>query len=180
MRFLYYGIIFISLIQACQPKNVQSEWPQPLEVLKTSAGPIAVYDYEHIEPLFQRNNDTTYVINFWATWCKPCVEELPAFQQLDKEYKGRKVKVLLVSLDMKDDKVAERLGKFIQKKDLKSTVVFLDDPDANSWITKVDPNWSGAIPATLIYNVEKRRFFEKSFDYETLSKELEEVMGLEQ
>jgi hypothetical protein len=81
------------------------------------------------------------------------------------------VKVLLVSLDM-HKMVESRLIPFIKEKNLQSDVVLLRDPDANSWIGKVDKNWSGAIPATVIYRNDKRNFYEKSFTYEELEKEV--------
>jgi thiol-disulfide isomerase/thioredoxin len=54
-----------------------------------------------VDPFFKRisSTDTIYVVNFWATWCKPCVEELPIFDSLNLEVKGQAIKVLLVNLD---------------------------------------------------------------------------------
>lgn len=135
-----------------------------------SVGNIPVYDFKGFEPLLHINNDTTYVVNFWATWCKPCVAELPYFEQLNEQYKNQKVKVLLVSLDF-STQIEKKLNPFLERKQLKSEVVVLDDPDANGWIDKVDPKWSGAIPATVIYQGDKRAFYEESFEhYEDLEK----------
>ncbi len=135
-----------------------------------SVGNIPVYDFKSFEHLLHINNDTTYVVNFWATWCKPCVAELPYFEQLREQYKNQKVKILLVSLDF-STQIEKKLIPFLEKRALKSTVVVLDDPDANGWIDKVDPKWSGAIPATVIYRGNKRSFYEQSFEhYEDLEK----------
>lgn len=131
-------------------------------------GNIPVHDFKSFEPLLYLNNDTTYVVNFWATWCKPCVAELPYFEKLQEEYKDKKVKVLLVSLDF-STQIEKKLVPFMEKRKLKSEVIVLDDPDANGWIDKVNPKWSGAIPATVIYQGKKRGFFEQSFEnYEDL------------
>src|SRR5690606_7705667 len=65
-----------------------------------------------------RNKDTFYVINFWATWCGPCVKELPEFDALREDIKDRPVKILLVSLDFKED-YPKKLRHFIKKKRLK-------------------------------------------------------------
>ena len=115
------------------------------------------------------SNDTFYVVNFWATWCIPCVQELPYFEQLLKKYKSEKMKVILVSLDFRKQ-VAKSLIPFMQKKNLQSQVVLLDDKNANTWINLVDSSWSGALPATLILNKKQRLFFEKSFNFEELEK----------
>ncbi|MFK7809135.1 MAG: TlpA family protein disulfide reductase [Saprospiraceae bacterium] len=141
-----------------------------------NVGNIPVYDFESFEPLLHINNDTTYIVNFWATWCKPCVAELPYFEQLHENYKNEKVKVLLVSLDF-SSVIEKKLIPFINKRNLKPEVVVLDDPNSNKWIDKVDPEWSGAIPATVIYQGKKRGFFERSFEkYEDLVEVMEGVL----
>jgi thiol-disulfide isomerase/thioredoxin len=133
-----------------------------------------VYNFKQLEPLLNQKNDTTYVINFWATWCKPCIEEMPAFNQLHKNYSDKKLRVILVSLDFgKDYQV--RVKNFAERHSLKPTIVILDDPNSNAWIDKVSPEWSGALPATLIFNKNKRLFFEQSFTYEELEKEVKKV-----
>ena len=128
---------------------------------------IEVVDFNQLQPRLTVENDTTYVVNFWATWCLPCVKEMPAFQQLHNEYANKKVKVLLVSLDFVKH-IDARLIPFIEKYKLTPEVIVLNDPDANSWIDKVSPDWSGALPATLIFNKNFRSFYEQGFDYASL------------
>ena len=124
----------------------------------------------------QSKNDTTYVINFWATWCKPCVEELPYFIELYNNYQGEKVKLILVSLDFKKQ-IDKKLIPFIEKHNLQPEVVVLTDPDANSWIPKIADEWSGAIPATLVYNKNNRSFYEQSFEsFEELNSILKSIL----
>jgi thiol-disulfide isomerase/thioredoxin len=80
--------------------------------------------------------DTIYVINFWATWCKPCVEELPALEKLNQMYGGRsRVKVLLVNLDSKKN-MDTRILPFIRSKELKSKVLFTDVVELNQRLGK--------------------------------------------
>lgn len=130
-----------------------------------------IYDFDGLEPLLHREDDHTYIINFWATWCKPCLEELPYFEQVLEEQKNNKVKIILVSLDM-PHMWKSNLEPYVAKKGIKSEVVILDDPKQNDWIPKVSEEWGGAIPATLIYNKDKREFYEKGFTYEELNTEL--------
>ncbi len=126
-------------------------------------------NYAELEPYLHKQNDTCYVINFWATWCAPCVAELPYFELLNERYKLQPVKVILVSLDFPRHKES-RLLPFIDKHQLKSEVFFLNDPNANEWINSIDPEWSGAIPYTLIYKKKQRFYYEQSFTYEELEK----------
>jgi thiol-disulfide isomerase/thioredoxin len=123
---------------------------------------VPVVDYQKLKPLLHQTNDTTYVVNFWATWCAPCVKELPYFEALRDKYKDDKVKVILVSLDFKKQ-LETKLYPFLKKKQLKSDVVVLYDSDSNFWINDISESWSGAIPATLVYKNESRSFYEKSF-----------------
>ena len=168
-------ICSLALVISCKKNTEASEtkYPKPLKVYNAGGISVDSYDYISFEKLLKFQNDTTYVVNFWATWCMPCVAELPNFEKLNTEYKDRKIKVILVSLDM-SKQVESNLLPFIKKKNLQSKIVFLNDPDANSWISKVDSSWSGAIPATVIYNKNKRKFYEQSFTFESLEKEIKQ------
>ncbi len=135
-----------------------------------------IYDFEGLEPLLNKKDDKTYVINFWATWCKPCIAELPYFEQTYAEQKDNGVELILVNLDM-PSMWEKRLVPFVKEKDLKGKVVILDDPKMNDWIPKIDPDWGGGIPATLIYNSDKRDFFERQFTYEELNQELQNFIN---
>ena len=128
--------------------------------------------FEHFKPYLDKSNDSVYVINFWATWCKPCIEEMPFFESAIDRFKEDPVRVLFVSLDFKNQ-INSKLIPFLRERNWKSQVVVLDAPNANSWIDKVEPTWSGAIPATLIYKNGQRSFHEKQFEDHT---ELESII----
>lgn len=122
---------------------------------------IPVYNFNDLEPLLYTNKDKIYIVNFWAMWCAPCVKELPYLQQL--QAKNPDIEILLVSLDFPKD-IDTKLKPFLKERNIISKVVLLDDPDANSWIDKINPEWSGAIPFTIIFNNETRKFYERSFE----------------
>lgn len=109
------------------------------------------------------------IVNFWSTWCVPCVEELPEFEKMNADYNMKKVKVVLVNLDF-NSKVKTNVEPFVQKKNLKSILYHLTDTDANTWIDKIDDSWSGSIPATVIYEPEGKKIFfnEGKVTYEQL------------
>ncbi len=135
---------------------------------KTPSSKVPVYTkFADFEPLLHQNNDTTYVINFWATWCKPCVAELPFFDALETDFKNEKLKVILVSMDF-ENRVQNGVIPFIKERNIKSKVVVLDAPAQHNWIPKIDKNWSGAIPATYIYKGKKSKFYEQSFTKQEL------------
>ncbi|MEC8831200.1 MAG: TlpA disulfide reductase family protein [Bacteroidota bacterium] len=135
-----------------------------------------VYDFEEFEPMLHRNDGNTYIVNFWATWCKPCLEEMPFFERINAAYKNHNVKVVLVNLDM-PHMWKKRLEPYVENKDIASEVVILDDPKQKEWIPKVSADWSGGIPATLIYNKDKRAFYEHGFSFEQLDAEVNKFIG---
>ena len=167
MKNLFYCVVIL-LFVSCKKDSKKV-------VPRVSAQTIKMLNYEELAPYLHRSDDKTYVVNFWATWCKPCVEELPAFEKLYDEYKNKNVEVLLVSLDFKKQ-VETRLKPFIKKHNLQPTVILLDDAKENVWIPKISETWSGAIPATLIYNKDKRTFYEQSFEYEQLLTEVNKFL----
>ncbi|GAA4931835.1 hypothetical protein GCM10023314_00050 [Algibacter agarivorans] len=134
---------------------------------------LEVYDYAGLEKFLNKKDDKIYVINFWATWCAPCVKELPYFEKLNENYNNENVEVILVSLDF-PHLYDKKLKPFIAKRALKSKIIALNDSNENEWISKIDESWSGSIPATIIYNKNERKFFEKSFTYEELENEVKQ------
>ncbi|MBC5833547.1 TlpA family protein disulfide reductase [Flavobacterium sp. F372] len=116
--------------------------------------------FDELSTYIKENNSKPLVINFWATWCAPCVKELPYFEKLNQE--NANVKVILVSLDF-EKQVESKLKPFLKKIKYTSTSIYLADKDYNSWLPKIDKNWSGSIPATLIINQDKKVFVENDF-----------------
>lgn len=140
-----------------------------LGIKTTTAQNIQLVDREWVTAMGQNKSDTVYVINFWATWCKPCIEELPHFEKLNSAYQHQKVKVILVSCDF-TKQLDSRVVPFVKNKNLKSDVRFMNETDPNTWIDRVDPQFSGAIPATLILKGSSnfRTFKEGETNYEEL------------
>jgi thiol-disulfide isomerase/thioredoxin len=123
---------------------------------------ILIVNFEEYQEYLKEFGNRTLIINFWATWCIPCVEEMPYFERVTSKYDSDEVQVILVSLDF-TNQIKTNLIPFIEKNKLKSKVILLDDPDVNTWIDKINPEWSGAIPATMIKKGNKEAFYEKSF-----------------
>ena len=104
-----------------------------------------------------KNNDTLYVVNFWATWCMPCVKELPYFEEANAKLKGQKIKFIYVS--MNSAKEVAQVNSFINQKQIKADVYLLNAGNPNIWIDQIDSSWSGAIPATIMYKHGKTAMF---------------------
>ncbi len=130
---------------------------------------IPIMNYEQLEEHLAKEEEKVQLVNYWATWCKPCIEELPDFLKLHEELSDKNFELVLVSLDF-SNQIEKRVIPFIEKHNIKAKVIVLDDPDANSWINKVDPSWDGAIPVSLIYHKGKKEFYNGTLNYEQLSK----------
>jgi len=120
-----------------------------LSVIK--AQDVPVIKYEELFSKIEKPSDELFVVNFWATWCGPCVEEMPLFVEAYEKYKDNSnFKMVLVSLDR--SKQLDKVKQFIKDYNIKADVVLLDDNKRmNEWIPKVNSSWSGNIPVTAFY-----------------------------
>jgi thiol-disulfide isomerase/thioredoxin len=116
----------------------------------------AVYKIDDLLKRIHNKSDTIYVVNFWATWCKPCVQELPDFENFTRQNKPARVKVLLVSLDFKED-MDQKLVPFLQSTGYTSEVVLLDETNGEIFINKIHKSWSGVIPSTYFTTKNKKK-----------------------
>ena len=136
---------------------------------------IEVVDFDGLYSKIDLSVDKTYVINFWATWCAPCIKELPHFEEANKELKDKNTEVILVSLDF-PSQIESKLKPYLKKNKIKSKVILLDDSKMNTWVPKVYEYWDGGIPATLIVNSSNYNFYPKSFKKEELFTEINKVL----
>jgi thiol-disulfide isomerase/thioredoxin len=124
---------------------------------------VKVVKWPVLQAYLNKKEDKVRVINFWATWCKPCMEELPHFEKMQRQYKGKNMEFLLVSLDQASMK--NKVEASLRKNNITANVMLLDEVDFNQWINSIDSTWTGSIPATLILtkNNTHKQFYEKQF-----------------
>src|SRR4051812_38564470 len=136
----------------------------------TVAQTIPAWKITDLEAYIQKSN-TPIIINFWATFCIPCLKEIPYFEETVKTYKKDSVKILLVSLDMKEQ-YPKDIKAMMEKRKFASSSVWLNEIDADYFCPKVDSAWSGALPSTLFVNNKKgyHKFFEEQIPKEKLEK----------
>lgn len=138
--------------------------------------PIRIIKYPELRQILDQTSDSTVlVVNFWATWCAPCVAEIPHFERIGALYASRGVKVILVSLDAASQ-LKKKVEPFVAGKGIRSAeVLLLDERDYAAWIDKVSPEWSGALPFTLIIDTNSRirKGFERPLTLAELETELQ-------
>ena len=142
---------------------------------KSSKDTIEVVDFDGLYSKIDLSVEKTYVINFWATWCAPCVKELPYFEEVNKEFKDKNTEVILVSLDF-PSQIETKLKPYLKRNKIKSRVILLDDSKMNTWVPKVSEQWDGGIPATLIVNASNYNFYPKPFKKEELFTEVKKIL----
>lgn len=132
---------------------------------------------------FIRDAKTPLIINMWATWCKPCVEEIPYFIRETELHNTKQsadtgtIQLILVSLDFKDA-FPDDITSFVKKRNIRAALFWLDETNADYFCPRIDPAWSGAIPATLFLNPRTgyRRFFERQLTEKELSESILELV----
>lgn len=142
---------FMACVYLCQSQSSLLSKPQ---------SDIPEISYEELFEKIQADEHTLYLVNFWATWCKPCVEELPEFMKVN-EYcaSNPHFKMYLISMDFAKNKNS-LVVPFLAKNDIKAEVLLLNDNKRmNTWIPLVDESWSGAIPATVFFRGGKNIHF---------------------
>jgi len=143
-KYFYSAIIIVLFLVASSPLEGQK-----VEYIKIP----------DLEKILGNSDNKLYVLNFWATWCAPCVSEIPAFEKTAKSYDPQKVRFILVSLDF-PSQIEKQLLPFLKKNKVTLDVAVMTDIDYNAWIDKVDAKWQGDIPATLFFNnYTKTRYF---------------------
>jgi len=140
-------------------------------ISSAASAQVKLLSLEDFDRRLANGKDTTFVVNFWATWCAPCVEELPHFERLQAENSASPLKVILVSVDSKS-KLSKVVGPFVKTHKLESEVYIFEEPDQQKFIDHVDKRWSGSVPATLVVNTSasRRDFYEREFSFQELKR----------
>lgn len=135
---------------------------------------VKVIKYEQLFEMVNQPTDQLIAVNFWATWCAPCVQEIPHFVEVAEKFKDNpNFKMVFVSMDRA--KQLDRVIQFVADKGIVSEVVLLDDNKrSNEWMPRIDKSWSSNIPVTVFYqNGEKVHFVGSEMSAEELQSNIQ-------
>jgi thiol-disulfide isomerase/thioredoxin len=106
---------------------------------------------EEMRDLLKRNGGRPLLVNYWATWCDPCRDEFPDLVKIDRQYRAKGLDFIAITLDDLAD-INTAVPKFLREMKASMPVYLLNVSDPEPAINAVDRNWSGALPATFLYN----------------------------
>jgi thiol-disulfide isomerase/thioredoxin len=135
------------------PAPVDTPAPAPAAVPAGEKPAYSVVDIDAIKTLMKNARGHAVLVHFWATWCGPCLQELPVVDRFAREMKPRGLEVLSLSLD-NPRTAGPRVGSVLRRMapNLTPTIAKFDDSDA--FISAFDTRWEGAIPAMFAYDAQ--------------------------
>ena len=144
------------------------------------AQPIKKWQVTDLEKYMKDSSSKVLVINFWASFCKPCIAEIPSFIKITDAHKAEGVSLLLVSLDLPSF-YPEKIARFAKQRGYKANIVWLNETDADYFCPKIDQSWSGSIPSTLILNTKTgyRKFIEDEIAASDFEREVKLALASE-
>lgn len=115
------------------------------------------------------------LVNIWATWCQPCIEEFPELLRLHRQYGGKGVELILVSADFESE--MPNVIAFLAKQGV-NFLTYIKSGNDMEFIDTLNPTWSGALPATFIYDAKGvlHNFWEGKTTYSELEQKILEVL----
>ena len=116
---------------------------------------VKIINTNDLKSIFDEAKGSALLINVWATWCEPCREEFPELVKLANNYKN-KINFVAVSVDDVSD-LSEKVIPFLQSQNASFNNYLLKVKEPEDFINMLDKDWSGAVPATFIYDKSGKR-----------------------
>ena len=163
-------LILLCVLVAMAPGAVLGETPVAREARELRAVTAAEVLAAVREP-----GARAVLVNVWATWCAPCVEEMPYLARLKREYGPRGLRLIVVSADFEEQAAAA--AAFLDRQEVDAVSLIKREKD-ETFIDAIHPPWSGALPASLLYDEEGRLhfFWEGAATYEDLESRILEIL----
>ncbi len=161
-RSLFNGLLAITMVL-----NITTSGISQLKITPVNG--------DDLLKIVQDSDAEVVMVNIWATWCQPCVEEFPDMMRVYKEFKNQGLELVLISTDFKKHEQGAKDFLITQGVDFPT---YLKDGDDMEFINTLQPDWSGAIPATLIFNRDgvMKDFWVGKASYEKFKHSVEQTL----
>lgn len=141
------SILLLTFSAAAQSKTAHKS----RGVRAVQPAPVRAVNAEEMQALLKRDGTRPLLVNYWATWCDPCRDEFPDLVKIDRDYRAKGLDFIAISLDDLID-IKTAVPKFLLAMNAKMPVYLLNVADPEPAINMVDSSWSGALPATFLYD----------------------------
>jgi thiol-disulfide isomerase/thioredoxin len=174
MILFNYGLILLLALSGC------TKYVEEKEAIKEKTGErsaqISVIDETWLKDKIEHRNGKILFVNFWATWCEPCVEEFPDLVKIYNEHKDSNFEFLSISVNLHSE-IDTKVKPFLKEQSVDFQVVVIEEKRSEEIINLVNPEWDGTIPATIIYdeNGKRKQFFAEAENYEFFNRSIEKV-----
>jgi thiol-disulfide isomerase/thioredoxin len=140
-------------LSACREPNASAAPAPVADAAKATPASYRLVDLVGIKNLLQQARGHVVLVHFWASWCMPCMRELPIMDKFAHDMKPRGLEVMSVSLDDPGRPgAADRVGALLRKQAPNLTPNIAQFVDADELIAMISPRWTGAIPALFVYD----------------------------
>ena len=140
-------------VSACREPTARAAPAATADAVKATPASYRLVDIEAIKGLLHQARGHVLLVHFWASWCGPCMRELPIMDRFAHDMKPRGLEVLSLSLDDPGRPgVADRVGALLHKQAPNLTPNIAQFADADALIAAISPRWTGAIPALFVYD----------------------------
>lgn len=180
MKLFVSLLIFILVFQGCRKDTEEMEKLETSEVMtKAYSGEIPVVDEVWLKEKIENRNGKLLFINFWATWCVPCVEEFPDLVKIYDKHKDSDFEFLSVSVNLPSE-IETKVKPFLIEQNANFPVVVVEEKRSEEVINLINPEWNGAVPVTVIYNEDGNRaeFIADAKDYDFFNRSIEKAKVL--
>lgn len=157
-----------------KPRQVPAKIKPAAAASATNVALLKPVDFPKVRDSFK---DKVLVVNFWATWCAPCVAEMPEFVQLDAQYRAKGVQVVAISADDATD-LKTLVTSFVKEKKMAFPVYVMDTDDPQEMMNHFNKDWPGTLPATFIFDKQGKIILSKYgiIDRDLLTQTVEQAL----
>lgn len=152
----YIYLLLLSCILACQQPNKPQATISALEIPVDTSKLASLSEFKEFEDLMASEKGNVVLVNIWATWCKPCVHEMPMLEKLHQNYNGKGIKIVTLSID-EVAKADSLVIPFWEEKNFSMDNYLIAHQDPGAFVNKIDPLWIGLLPTSFIFDADGKK-----------------------
>jgi thiol-disulfide isomerase/thioredoxin len=180
-RILLIGVCFVIAVVASSSHVFTRAWqdgrlpvekttdsnPKTLDASLLNPREVTLITASQFRQILDHHKGKVVLVNLWATWCIPCIREMPDLSKLQTDFGDKGLKVIGISLDEAED-LHTRVKPFFEKRSVSFVSYLQSEPDPQQVVGVLDENWEGVLPTTYLIDrsgkVKQKLIGSKSYD----------------